>query len=305
MRSFLGRIARTLPGLLLLLLIRRGPDARAAEVALLPLEMTGGITASREAVEAAVAKGIVTGVEAAAPKGSVTGGQSVLTAQEAAAALAAAGRAATCATPACWGEIARTLGVRYLVRGGLDRRAGVFHARFALLRAADGLEAGRGEGACDDGDCSIAELGRTTARDLVRRELGPKASEGAPAGKPPALLSGAPVGEPDGAGAFAPAPAWRTVVPAAGIAVGLAAVGVGLVVLARDGTCIDDCTYRHRTARGAVPAIVAGGTAAVLGAVFVLRVPSAPDAAAVAKRGGGLPLTFGFGPRAFALQGRF
>jgi hypothetical protein len=283
------RTATVLGGALLLLLA--APAARAADVALLPLEITGGITASREALEAAVAKGIV------------AGGQSVLTAPETAAALAAAGRQATCATPGCWVEVGRILGARHLVLGSLERRAGLFHARLQLLRTADGLEATRGEGECEDGDCSIAELGRTTARELMRRGL----AERLPAGA--ASTSAIPAGakahdSAAGAAALAPAPTSRVLLPAVGVAAGIAALGAGLVLLARDGTCIgEDCVYRRRTAGVAVATIAVGGVAAALGAVLLVR--DAASSGATNGAGSATALSFRLGPGAVALVGRF
>jgi hypothetical protein len=151
----------------------RVPRANAAEdaIAVLPVEITGKLAASAGDLQDAVRKGL------AISKRQVVGPDE----------------------PAAFRVSAQVM-----------RVGKVFRVRLTLIRVADGVTIATENNDCDVADCSVAELVRLSARELVRQTIGrgpvdgPATSTG-PAGSPPGFASGAVPADaaPSGGGASA------------------------------------------------------------------------------------------------------
>jgi hypothetical protein len=299
-----------------LLEVMTGGRAWAADpvnaVAVLPLEIEGNVPAGRPALESAVSRGL------AVLSGPTIG------ATESAAKLGASGAKVPCATEACWTAAGKAIDARYLVAGKIERKGPLFEVRFRLMDAPSGRLLATETNKCEVADCSVAELCRTTVRELVRQTLGEPAATTAPAltppppGEPPprpAAEPAAPILEPSPAGETAalhqeqPAPVPRAaripaVVPIVAIVAGAAALGAGAYYLKREGDCTDSeepCQTFHDTIWGGV-GWTAGGVALVgTGVVMAVLRARARDGGSGSEGG----TTLSFGPSSAFISGRF
>jgi hypothetical protein len=279
-------------------------------VAVLPLEIEGNVPAGRPALESAVSRGL------AVLSGPTIG------ATESAAKLAPTGAKVPCATEACWTAAGKAIDARYLIAGRVERKGPLFEVRFRLVDAPSGRLLATETNKCEVADCSVAELCRTTVRELVRQTLGEPAATTAAAltppppgdapvrsAEPPAapILEEAPAGETAGLHQEQPAPPVRSAsriplaVPIVAIVAGAAALGVGGYYLKREGDCTNNdrpCQRFERTVWGGV-GWAAGGVALVTTGVVlaVLRSRGATES------GGGTTLSLG--PNGALVSGRF
>jgi hypothetical protein len=257
--------------------------AQERPIVVLPLSLVGRVPAGRPALEAAVAKGIAV---AARP---------IVGAEEVGARFPAA-RNGACEGPPCFREVGRGFDAAYLIAGVVERRGGLFHASFRLIEPGSGRPIGTEQSECDENECSVAELCRTTARELVRQALGDRAPTGA-APPPPVETPVTPapaVAPPDQPPAAAAR--WRVgrVLPVLAIGAGVTAMTVGAVALKLDGDCANTACSRVNDYRAwAWPTLGAGAALAATGLVFALRTPSGDTATAI------------IGPRGVVIAGRF
>jgi hypothetical protein len=224
------------------------PAFAAESVVLMPLELTGGLEANRADIESAVTKG-----------------------------LAVAGR------PVIPPDETGTRGT-YVVSGTVGREGSTFTARFQIVRAADGYELGTQQNHCDVADCSVADLARRSARELVRQTLGRPAEPARP--EPPPQK--APL--PDTTSSR------PTLLGAGAIALGAAAIGAGVYLVAIDGRCstsvaaMHACKYFHETKAGGIASIAGGALVGALG-VYLLVHDDGKTAVAVGLRPDGVSVT--------------
>jgi hypothetical protein len=129
-------------------------------IALVPLEVSGGMVVSREDLESAVIRGLA------------VAGRPVLPSAAAAERAASGNGALDCSSPACWSKLGALTNAGYLVSGSAARDGQSFRVRFRLVRAADGTTVASEDNSCEVADCSVAELARRSARELVRTTLG-------------------------------------------------------------------------------------------------------------------------------------
>jgi hypothetical protein len=254
--------------------------ARAAEpdaIAVMPVEIRGNVQAGRAALEAAIARA------AAVAERPVVG------AEEAAARLEAAGAASVCEAAACWTAAGRAVGASQLLAGEVERKEGFFHARFRLVEAASGRIVATESNQCDEDDCSVAELCRVTARELLRQTLARPPGAGPGPSLAPATAAGGAGAEKDrGAPGVR---TWRALWPPAAIAVGVAAIGGGAFLVKLDGDCADrGCNDLHNTLWGGVATLGAGAALTAAGVAFALRDarPATPAGPSVAVGPGGI-----------------
>jgi hypothetical protein len=185
---------------------------RAAEtIALAPLELAGGLEVNRADLEAAMVKGL-----------AVAGRRVVMPAEP------------------------DQRGATYAVSARISRVDATFEVRMVLQRTSDGQALNRQENHCDVSDCSVAELARRSARELVRQTLG-RAGE-AP---PPAPATAAAVEAP-----LRPSKSSPTTWGVISAGVGAAAIGAGIYLLAIDSHCTS--TEPNRTCKNLYDTKVAG-----------------------------------------------
>ena len=207
------------------------PAFAAESIVLMPLELSSGLEGSRADLEGAVVKG-----------------------------LAVAGRMVV--PPAESG----TRGT-YVVSGSIGREGTTFTASFRLVRSADRQTLTTQENHCDMVDCSVAELARRSARELVRQTLGRPSDEPAPVAPPPPKVPPPP---PD-SGSGRP-----TALGVTAIAAGAAAVGVGIYLLAVDGDCRNPraghmCKYFNQSKAAGIATIAGGAAAGALGIYLLVH----------------------------------
>jgi hypothetical protein len=283
----------------------------ANAVAVLPLEIEGNVPAGRPALESAVSRGL------AVLSGPTIG------ATEAAARLAPSGAKVPCATEACWTAAGKAIEARYLVAGKVERKGPLFEVRFRLVDAPSGRLLATESNKCEVADCSVAELCRTTVRELVRQTLGdpgnaattgsmaPAAASQPVAAPPAAARPATPVQDAgssnESAGLrqelSAPAPRASRIpaaVPVVAIVAGVAALSVGGYYLKRDGDCRGSerpCQRLHDTLWGGL-GWAAGGTALITTGIVtaVLRSHAGGPAGST---------TLSLGPNAAFVSGRF
>jgi hypothetical protein len=249
----------------------------------MPVEIRGNVPAGRAALEAAIARA------AAVTERPVVG------AEEAAVRLEAAGAAAVCEAASCWTAAGRAVGASHLLAGDVERKEGLFHARFRLVDATSGRIIAAESNHCDEDDCSVAELCRVTARELLRQTL-VRAPESGP-GPGQATAGALAAGEKDHVAPSAGARSWRALWPPAAIAAGVAALGAGAFLVKLDGDCADrGCDHLHDTLWGGVATLGAGAALTAVGVVFAVRdarrsTPSGP--------------TVAVGPGSVVVSGRF
>jgi hypothetical protein len=203
--------------------------ARAAEtIALAPLELAGGLEVSRVDLEAAVVKGL-----------AVAGRPVLLPVEDQ--------RAAT-----------------YTVSARIGRVDASFEVRMRLQRVADGYAMNVQENHCDVTDCSVAELARRSARELVRQALG--RSGEAPIPAPAAAVEAAPDSSPR---SF---PALGAVTTGAGAA----AIAAGIYLLAVDGKCTSStpnhtCKNLYDTKAWGIGSLAGGAVLGGLGIYLMIH----------------------------------
>jgi hypothetical protein len=237
-----------------LLCVLSGRAFAAETILLMPLELSGGLDANRADLESAVAKG-----------------------------LSVAGRPVLRADDASSGT--------YVVSGNVGREGSTFSASFLLLRASDRQVLNSQSNNCDVADCSVGELVRRSARELVRLSLG-RAQE-----TPPPVVAPIAVNPQADTG-----PSSRpTLLGALSIGAGAVAVGVGAYLIAVDGDCTSTvknhtCKNLNSTRIGGIASVAGGVAAGALGIYLLVHDDS---------KNGGLSLAVGARPSGLAVAGRF
>jgi hypothetical protein len=222
-------------------LLAANPAAAAETIAVMPLELSSGLDVGRADLEAAVQRG-----------------------------LAVAGRAIV------------DPGARptYVVTGSVTRDGANFRVGFRLVRSADNAVLSTQQNHCEASLCSVAELARRSARELVRQTLGrPGEATPPPPPPPPAAVTAPPISAPPPAAvATTPPPpdeappARSKLFPAIGLAASALLVGTGVYLTVVDSRCTSDppgdrtCPRLNDTRAGGIAAIAGG---AVLGAVSI------------------------------------
>jgi hypothetical protein len=259
-------------------------DQGKQAIVVLPLTLVGRVPAGRPALEAAVAKGIAV---AARP---IVGADEVRLRYP-------ASRSGACDGPSCWREVGQALDAGYLVSGVVERRGGLFHASFRLIEPG-GRELATEANECDENECSVAELCRMTARELVRQTLAGKPAD-APA--PPEAAPPPVVRAPASAISAAPAPPQRRsggkVLGIAALAAGAVSLGIGAYYLKNNGcerTIDNECKVEHHYLGGSLALLGAGAALVATGVVLLVRSP-----------GGGASATAALGPGGLLVAGRF
>ncbi len=198
-------------------------------LALLPLELGNGLGGSRADLQAAVLRGLA------------AVGRPVIEPDD------AAGRA----------------GAQYLITGRIERTSALFRISLKLVRVSDGGILGTEENSCEVVDCSVAELARQSARELVRQTLG-RMETPAPAPSVPTVVMAPPPPPPPGAS--------RRVWPAVMLGAGAAAIGVGAVLITVDGKCTDGrCANFYNTLGPGIGAVGLGVAALTVGGISLWR----------------------------------
>jgi len=206
------------------------PAWAAESIVLMPLELSSGLEGSRTDLESAVAKGLAVAGRMVVPPGD----------------------------PGARGT--------YVVSGSIGREGTTFTASFRLVRTADRQTLNTQENHCDMVDCSVAELARRSARELVRQTLGRPSEEPPPVAPPPKI----PPPPPDN-GSGRP-----TALGVTAIAAGAAAVGVGIYLITLDGDCNNPraghtCKYFKETKAAGIATIAGGAAAGALGLYLLLH----------------------------------
>jgi hypothetical protein len=220
------------------------PALAAESIVLMPLELTGGLESNRADIESAVTKGLA------------VAGRPIIPPDE--------------------------TGVRgaYVVSGTVGREGSVFSATFRILRKADNHELGTQENHCDVVDCSVAELARRSARELVRQTLGRPIDE--PRSEPPPQKAAPPD----------TASSRPTLLGAGAIALGAAAIGAGVYLVAIDGRCtsavaMHTCKNQNATLAGGIASIAGGAAVGALG-IYLLVHDDGKSSVAVGLRPAGI-----------------
>lgn len=251
--------------------------ARADSIAVLPLEIGVRSGVSREDLHEAVLKGLA------------VAGRPVVALEDPEVTAMPTGEKPPCASPACWAELGRRVGAAYVVGGAVARTNTAFRVSLRLVRTSNGTTLAREENQCDVGDCSLAELVRLSARELVRQTLGRKMEE-APVAAPAARAVAAarvatppaPI-EPVAAVKVAassidarPRTDTRRVAGWVMTAAGAFGVAAGVFLLARDGDCSGSGCYRvYDTKMMGWTFVGAGAIASTIGGWLVYRSSSA------------------------------
>jgi len=228
-------------------------SAAEERIALLPLDLGGDLGASRPDVEAAVARGLA------------IAGRAVMSPDDAAARARTAQAEIECRTPACWGRVGAVTEAAYLVGGSVGRAGGSFHVKFQLVRAADGSTLATEENECEVADCSVAELARLSARELVRQTLGP-----VPAAATSATAAAPHSGDERREGTRA----WW---PPVAVGVGVASIAGGVFLLKLHGDCVQSvapgeaCRDKYSTLPWGLITVGTGAALATLGVVYLVR----------------------------------
>lgn len=232
------------------------PAAAAENIVLMPLELSSGLETHRADLEAAVVKGLaVSGRPVVAPADS-----------------------------------ANARGT-YLVTGNVGKEGTTFTARFWLTRTSDRREISTQENHCDMVDCSVAELARRSARELVRQTLGRPSDEVALEPTPPRTPPPPDTGSSSGMGRLG----------VGAIAAGAVAIGVGIYLVAIDGRCSTSppmghmCKAHNVTLAGGIASIAGGVAAGALGVYLLVR-DDGPEGTSVA---------IGVRPSGVVVAGRF
>jgi hypothetical protein len=135
-------------------------EADTAGIALVPIEVSSGVDVKREDLESAVMKGLA------------VAGRPVVNPEDAAARVAQGKGELACQSAQCWNRLGVLTRAGYLVSGSVAREGKNFRVQFRLVHASDGSTVSSEDNQCEVGDCSVAELARRSARELVRQTLG-------------------------------------------------------------------------------------------------------------------------------------
>jgi hypothetical protein len=246
-----------------------GAPAKSDGIALVPLQMSEGMVVSREDLESAVMRGLA------------VAGRPVLPSAASVERASRGNGALDCVSPACWSRLGSLVNAGYLVAGSAARDGESFRVRFRLVRAADGTVLASEDNSCEVADCSVAELARRSARELVRTTLGRAGETKVAVAEPaPPPASAAPAAPPVvKAVALRPAPAvdsprrrwvWPVLAGVGGLA-----VATGIVFVALDGKSdLNAPVFRGHTATSApagVAAIVAGVALAGVATYYIIH----------------------------------
>jgi hypothetical protein len=246
-------------------------------IALVPLELSGSVNVSRADLESAVMKGLA------------VAGRPVVAPEDAAARAAKGNGEMACQSAACWSRLGTLVEAGYVVAGRAARNGASFEVSFRLVRAADGTTLASEDNQCEVADCSIAELARRSARELVRQTLGRDAPARVAMVQPRVVPEVRATPEP------AP-PRWRKLLWPA-VAVGAASAAVGVWLIAIHGHCVDDvageCPTLRKTRVGGIAALAGGAALAGTAVYFLLRDDS------------GARVAVGLGPGSVSVAGRF
>jgi hypothetical protein len=234
---------------------------RGSGIALIPIEVSG-LNVPQEALETAVMKGLA------------VAGRPMVKPEDTVARAAEAKTDVACQSAQCWSRLGSLTHAGYLVSGSAAREGDSFRVRFRLVSAADGSTVASEDNQCEVADCSVAELARRSARELVRQTLG-RAGEvhaGEPSSAVPiAAPAPAPVRlEPDSGPPPPPPSQHRWVWPVlAGVSAVAIAGGAWLIVADGEKAPFIDKQIDHGTVWGLV-AIGAGVVVGGLSAYHIL-----------------------------------
>jgi hypothetical protein len=254
-------------------------------IALVSIEVSNGVNVKREDLESAVMKGL-----AVAGRPMVTADDAKARAEEGKSELA-------CQSAPCWSRLGRLTNAGYLVSGSAVREGDNFRVQFRLVRASDGSTLASEDNKCEIADCSIAELARRSARELVRQTLG-RAGEGpvaepAPPGAPLMVRPIAVQASVDGAPP--PEASRRRWVWPVLAGLGIAGIGAGVGLIA-----IDDKNIPWREGKqftnGLPWGLTAIGAGLALGGVALYN---------ILADGGDQAVAVGIGPAGITATGRF
>jgi hypothetical protein len=266
---------------------RRVPAPRDV-IALCPIDVASGVNVSRADLESAVMKGLA------------VAGRPVVTPDDAAA--RARGKVElTCESPECWSRLGALTSAGYLVSGSAAREGENFRVRFRLVRATDGSTVATEDNQCDAGDCSVAELARRSARELVRQTLGRASAEQrddptVPGARPAAPVASAVQSAPDRGPSPTTAQGGRWVWPVlAGVGAAGIAAGVWFIV-GNEIPLFGPIDHEH--GHDKLWGTVAIGSGVVLGAVSLYYMLHDGDQP-------GPRVALGIGPAGISAAGRF
>jgi hypothetical protein len=254
-------------------------------IALVPIDVSSAVNVRREDLESAVMKGLA------------VAGLPMVASEDARARAEEAKTELSCQSAQCWSRLGALTNAGYLVSGSAMREGDTFRVQFRLVRASDGRTLASEDNRCDVADCSVAELARRSARELVRQTLGlagaSATSEPAPPGAPPMASTAPPVQADVPAPAETPRRRWVWPVLAGA---GVAGVAAGVALIAIDGKQVPfrGGTFQHGLAYG----LAAIGAGVVLGGVSLFY---------ILKDGGEQrsQVAVGIGPMGISAAGRF
>lgn len=267
-------------------------DGARGAVAAAPLRLPASLLPQRAGFQDALTRGLI-----ASGRSVVVIAKDVLPTDE------------PCDSSACWANVRRATGARYLVRGDVTALA---EARFRAVLSLTDLDVGREVGTerheCDlDAGCSLGEVLRLGGKELMTY-----AASSAPPPPPAAAVVEAPPPAPPSGGAaplppelpvYEPAPWWRWAPWGVG-AVGVGLVATGVVMLAVDGHASErarpspdkpELDMRRYDTKGEGIVFTSVGAAALVGSVVWLLVRPAGSSAT----------QLGWGRDGLVWQGRF
>jgi hypothetical protein len=247
-------------------------------------------------------------LESAVMRGLAVAGRPLVAPADATARAARAAQNVSCRDAACWARLGTALEAGWLVAGSAVKKDARFRVTFQLVRATDGSVVASEDNNCEVADCSIAELARRSARELVRQTLGRgrpalAAPEQGRAVEPPTPPEVTVTEEP------APDPAddrrrrIRRIFAFGALGTGALAIAGGVVALVAfpdeciqrvqpTNRCLDSRDYQP-TRVGGIVAIAGGAVASAVGAYLLIS----------DRRGASVAV--GVGPGNLSIAGRF
>lgn len=190
-----------------------------------------------------------------------------------------------CVTGPCLRDVGRALGVRWALVGGISGEGTTFDLSLTVLDIEKGMPVAQGTDRCDV--CMVSEL-KETLRRLAERIAGELTSVSVPAVIQPvpppraSPLLADTLREPGPIEAVSPQPAvpetdvahaqrswsgWKWVA----LALGVAGVSTGLILLALDGDCANSaCEDEYNTGAAGMGFTVGGSAAISVGALVIL-----------------------------------